>query len=159
MRALAAILAVTVGAGVAHADTDYFQHSNDGSTIRIKRDKSRTTSQKLLIGGLLVGAAASIGVAVHFHLDSRDAADEVSANDRLTGETWTPALQDTYDRAGTSGTYAIVGYVVGALFLGGSVVAAWKTQPDQEQIEIDNHGRASITPIKGGILMARAWSW
>ncbi len=150
MRTAAALVAVTLAAGVAHADTpDYFAKPNEGSTIKVKRTKSRTTNQRLLIGGLLAGAALGIGVGVYYHLDSRDAANAVSANDDLTGETWTPELQATYDRAGTSGTIAIVGYAIGAAFLGGTIVAAWKTQPGEEQL--------AVTPRRVSVAWGRSW--
>jgi len=163
MRALAAILVVTLGAGAARAgEPDYFKNANDGSAIKLRREKSRTPAQKLAIGGLLLGAAISIGVGVYYNLDSREAANEVSANDDLTGETWTPALQDTYDRAGDSGTIAMVGYALGAMFLGGAIFAAWQTQPGEEQVTIvlaPRRAGATVTPMVGGAMVNGAWSW
>lgn len=158
MRALATFLVLCLGAGVARADgQDYFgDHANDGSQIKLKRERSRTTSQKLLIGGLLVGATAAIGFGAYYHLDSRDAAKEVSSNGDLTGETWTAEHQATYDRAGSSGTLAIVGYVVGAAFLGGVIAAAWQTRPVEEEVLVTGLG---VAPVHGGAMVGGAWSW
>lgn len=162
MRALAAILVLTLGAGSARAEEpDYFDRNpNEGSTIRVRREKSRTLGQKLLIGGLLVGAAASLGAGAYYNLDSRDAANEVSSNDDLTGETWTAEHQATYDRAGTSGTKAIVGYALGGGFVAGAIIAAWLTQPGDEEVAVGARAaRAVVAPVAGGALLGGAWSW
>ncbi len=158
MRALATFLVLSLGAGVARADgQDYFgEHANDGSQLKLKRQRSRTPSQKLLIGGLLVGAAAAIGFGAYYHLDSRDAANEVSSNGDLTGETWTAAHQATYDRADVSGTRAIVCYVVGAALLGGVIAAAWHSQPVEEEVLVT---RIGVAPVHGGAVVGGAWSW
>ncbi|MCA9676084.1 MAG: hypothetical protein H6709_19975 [Kofleriaceae bacterium] len=139
---------------------DYFG-KRDTTSVTYRRAKPRTLNQRLTIGGLAAGAVLSLGVGVYFHLDSRDAADEVSADHGVVG-TWTDARQATYDRAGSSGTKAIVGYVLAALFTGGTIAATVMTHPGDEEVVLTPGARAArplVTPVAGGAVVGGAWSW
>jgi hypothetical protein len=142
-RLLSAFLALALVATPAAADTDYFAKQPPSSSVKVRRSKSRTNAQAAAIWGLVGGGLVLGGTGAWFHLDSRDAADEVSANDpRLIG-TWTPELQSTYDRAGSSGDKAIVFYSAGALELAGALVVAILTHPGDEEVVI-TPGQASL---------------
>jgi len=156
-RCSTVLVTLTVLAGAARADTDYFAQPAP-STIKVRQTRSRTTSQHLMIGGLAGAGAVAGGLGLWFHLDSREAADAVSADDpRLIG-TWTPDRQESYDRAESSGSKAIIFYGVGGLCLVGAVVAAVLTQPGEEEIEVGPR-HASIAPVPGGAVVGGAWRW
>lgn len=127
------VLALVIAASApASADTDYFAKPNQSSAVMVRHQKSRTLGEKLTIGGLLVGAAITGGLGLHWHLASRDAANAVSAShDRIVG-VWTDDKQTTYDRAGSAGTEAIVGYSLAGACIAGAIVAAVLTSPGYE---------------------------
>src|SRR5262245_60372147 len=55
---------------------DYF-HQGGGGQVVVRRDLSRTRNQKLLIYGLVGGAAAFGLLGAYFHYDSKQIADEL----------------------------------------------------------------------------------
>jgi hypothetical protein len=149
------------GPGWARADTDYFQGGAAPTAIKYKKTRSRTLGQRLTIAGLGVAGLAAGGLGLHFHLDSRDAAEELSSDDDVVG-TWTADRQALHDRAGASGTKAIIGYSVGALLLGGAVVALWRSEPGEDEVVLAPGGRAAVpvvAPVPGGAVVGGAWSW
>jgi hypothetical protein len=99
--------------------------------------------------GVLVG-----GLGVYFNLDSKSAADEVSAHGAATLP-WTPQRQATYDRAHDSGVKAEVFYGVGGALLIGAFVGLIATQPKSETTVIRPHVEAG----PGGAMLGGSWSW
>src|SRR4051812_41440858 len=97
-RMLRVLVAAAVVAGTltpAVADTppsqiNYF-HQGTGTTINVRRDRSRTRSQKALIYGLAGGAAVIALAGVYFHYDSKRIADDLSA-DSPQNQRWPPEL-------------------------------------------------------------------
>jgi hypothetical protein len=157
--ALVAAAGVAVAAVPARADTDYFGAKPAPTEIKYRKARSRTAGQKLTIGGLAAGGVLAGAVGLYFHLDSRDAADELSADAEIVG-TWTADRQATYDRAGSSGIKAIVGYSVGALLLGGAVVALWKTEPGEDEVVLTTRRAApTLEPVAGGAVVGGVWPW
>lgn len=122
------------------------------------RSKKNLVTLAILGGaGLLTGA-----VGAYFHLDARSAADEVAA-DGYTGEVWTAAHQDAYDRARRSSTVAGVLYGVGGALLLATAITYIVTEPKAETIVI--HPRANpktsalIAPTRGGAILGGTWSF
>lgn len=99
--------------------------------IVIQTPGERTGRQIALAAGLAGGAALLGGIGLYFHLDSKSASDELSA-DRATNQAWSPALQDTYDRAHRSRVAAGVFYGVGGALVVASVVTLILTEPKTE---------------------------
>jgi hypothetical protein len=129
---------------------------------RIVRPGDRTLRQELTIYGLLGGAAVALGAGAWFHLDSRDAAREVSRRNDRGIETWTPAHQAVHDRAGTSGVKAIVGYSLAAALAAGALVAWVWTEPADEVLVLRPRqaARPTLAPAAGGgLVVGGAWSW
>jgi hypothetical protein len=134
---------------------DYFAAKPHGA-IRIRRKRERCRADRMLIGGLLAGAAVTTGAGVYFHLDSRAAAEELSAK-RLTNLRWSEELAETYDRGQRSGTLARVSYgLAGALAIG-TLVAVWLTDPGEEVVEL--RVRASATVTDDGASVGAAWQF
>ncbi len=160
-RVLASLVAVSALAGAVHADTDYFTGTPDPRSVTVLAVPPRTGTQRLLIGGLALGAAAMIGVGVAFNLDSRSAADEVSAT-RFTNRVWTQEAQDTYDRAGRSGLIAGLFYGAGGLLLVGTMVAYWRTSPTPREVQLRPGSPAPtaiLAPTRGGAIVGAGWSF
>ena len=148
MRTL--VLAIVLGmAAPAHAGNDYFAKPNDSSKVTVVHGRSRTTRQRLLLAGLVLGAAATGGLGLYFNLQSRDAASSLSeTHGRLVG-TWTPALQDTYDRAKTDGDLAIAGYALAGALFAGSMVAVYFTDPGRASTQL----APTAALVKGGAVV------
>lgn len=135
---------------VARADKD----------IVIEIPGERTMEQKILVGSLAGAGALAGAIGAYFHLDSRDAANEVSS-DTYTGHAWTAEDESLVDRADRSRTRAIVGYSVGGALLIGAIVAFIVTDPPSETAVIRPHGRGSVmvTPTEGGAVAFGTWSF
>ncbi len=154
-------LGVVLASVPAGADTNYFGGGGDPTEVKYRRPKSRTLGQQLTIAGFTAGGLLAGGVGVYFHLDSRDAASELSSDGRVMGA-WTADRQAQFDRAGSSGTKAIIGYSVGAVLLGAAVVALWRSVPGDEEVAIEPARKAAvpvIAPVAGGAVVGGAWSW
>jgi hypothetical protein len=162
--ASAAFLALALALpGVSAADTDFFTAKPQGQAIKVTEARSRTSGQRLLIGGLIGGAVLCAGAGLYFHLDSRSASNEVSRVDQ-SNEVWTRDRQDTYDRAHRSRTGAIVGYAGGGAILIAAAVVLIVTDPGTE---VKDTGIAKVaggklqglalSPLEGGALMEAAW--
>jgi hypothetical protein len=153
----AALIIAATSSSARAGDVDYFETGGKPPTVvTVTQARPRTTGARLLIGGLIAGMAASLGVGVYYNLDSRSAANDVSAR-TPTGKSWTPALQATYDRAGSSGTKAEIGYGLAGAFAIGVVIAMWQTDPGEEQIDLAPH--ASVVPTPGGAIVGAAWGF
>jgi hypothetical protein len=113
------------------------------------------TSKNIAIVATIAGAGLVIGGAgVYYNLDSRSAADEVSAH-RETSLPWTAQRQATYDRAHDSGVKAEVFYGVGGALLIGAAVAWIVTEPKDETTVI--HPHIEVEP--GGATFGGTWSF
>ncbi len=147
-RAVAAVVVVACSAQVAAA-----------KDIVIETPGERTSQQKALVGGL-AGAGVLLGaLGVYFHLDSRDASDEVTA-DGFTGRSWTPDKQDAVDRAERSRTLAAVGYGVGGALLIGAVISLIVTEPKSEITVIRPRAAVpTVSPTQGGAVFGGTWSF
>lgn len=128
--------------------------------IVIEIPGERTLEQKLLVGGIAGAGALASALGAYFHLDSRDAANEVSS-DTYTGHAWTSEDVALVDRADRSRTRAIVGYSIGGTLLVGAIVAFILTDPPSETAVIRPHGRgsATIAPTEGGAMAFGTWSF
>jgi hypothetical protein len=135
MRTLVIALVLAL-ATPARADTDYFAKHTDATKVTVQHRRARTTNARLLIGGLVLGAAATGGLGVYFNLQSRDVANQLSAvHSKIVG-VWTPALQATYDRGQRDGSLAIAGYALAGAFLAGTIVAIIWTNPGSETTQL-----------------------
>lgn len=125
-------------------------------TIEVPGERSR--DNKLLVGGLAAGGALVTALAVYWHLDSRDASDEVSAGEP-TGKAWTDEQVGLVDRADRSRTRAIVAYSLGGAILIGTIVTYIVTAPKSEITVI--HTGVAIAPVEhgNGGMVTRMWSF
>jgi len=139
------------------APIDYF-HQGGGTTINIRRDRSRTGRQKALIYGLAGGAAVFALTGVYFHYDSKRIADDLSA-DSPQNQRWSPALDDKYDRGQLDGKLAIASYIVSAGLLAATIVVVLKTDPGTEVEAVGTHRTAGIGLVPGGAVVGARWSW
>jgi hypothetical protein len=138
---------------------DYFRPGNDTGAVTMRREKSRTPQQRWLIAGLVGGTALTTGLGILFHLDSRAAANRVSA-DTPTETRWSPADADDYERAGRSGAIAIAAYSIGALLAAAAVVVVIRTEPGTEEVDL-RKPRAFVapTPDRSGGVVGAGWSF
>lgn len=134
-------------------------HADD--TITIVTPGERTTENKLLVGGLVAGAAVVTGLGLYFHLDGKSASDEVSS-DVFGGEEWTADDAALFDQAESSRTKAIVAYSVGGALLIGAIVALIVTEPPSETTVLRPRAvRAvpTVAPAAGGAVLGGMWSF
>jgi hypothetical protein len=136
---------------------DYFANPGDQDTIKFRQGKSRTRSQKLLIGGLGAGAAVAAGIGVYLHLDSRRIANELSA-DTAQNLRWSDELADKYDRGQLEGKLAIGSYVVAGGLIAAMIVVVLTTDPGSELVEVPAR-RVSTTIVPGGATVDATWAW
>jgi hypothetical protein len=115
--------------------------------ITIEIPGERTRDNKLLLAGLGAAAVLVSGLGVYWHLDSRDASDEVSS-DELTGKAWTETQVALVDRADRSRTRAIVAYSLGGALLIGTLVTYIVTEPESTTSVI--HTGVAIAPAEHG---------
>ncbi len=131
-----------------------------GKDVVIVSYPERSKTNIATIVGLAAGGAIIGAVGFYFHMDSRSASDEVSAH-RFTGEPWSAAHQDTYDRAHSSAVAAGVLYGVGGGLLLASAIVYMATEPKAETMVIHPHSgsqaRALIAPTNGGAMIGGAW--
>jgi len=160
LRVTVATLAVLHGfVAPAAAQTpttpDYFQGTQTNA-VRIRKDRPRTRSQRLLVGGLLGGAALFTGAGLYLHYDSHQIAKALSAT-RPKNVRWSGDLADRYARGQTRGTLAIASYGVGVALVAAAVVVWIKSDPGSETVEISRP--LTIAPLPGGIAMEATWCW
>jgi hypothetical protein len=125
-------------------------------TIEVPGERSR--DNKLLVGGLAAGGVLVSALAVYWHLDSRDASNEVSA-DEPTGKAWTDEQLGLVDRADRSRTRAIVAYSLGGAILIGTIVTYIITAPKSETTVI--HTGVAVGPVEhgNGGMVTKLWSF
>jgi hypothetical protein len=123
--------------------------------IKVVTPGERSRNNKLMIGGTF-GAAVIVGaIGGYFHLDSRDASNQVSSS-IPTGKPWTPARAELVDRAESSRSAAIVAYSVGGAIVVGAIVAYIMTEPKSETSVIRT---TAIAPTDGGAVVTTGWSF
>ena len=120
------------------------------------RSKSNITLLAVMGGsGLLVAA-----IGAYFHFDARDATNAVEAS-TFTGEPWTPARQDDFERAERSSTLAGVFYGIGGGLLLATAITYIATEPKSEKIIIHPHttpkASALVAPTRGGAMVGGMW--
>ena len=143
---------------------DYFP-APTGKDIVLEIPGERSTQNIALCAGVAGGGALLVGLGVYYNLDSRSAADAVSAHE-ATGRAWTAADQSDLTRAHDSGVKAGILYGVGGAMVIGAVVTWIVTEPKTEKRIIHPHGTGkaappavSLAPTPGGALVAGRWSF
>ncbi len=151
---------------VAQDQPDYFGKRGVPADVSFRQAKPRTRKQHIILASLFGGAVLFSGVGLYFHLDSRDASNEVSLAGGTPSATYDQGVADVRDRAFRSRALAIVGYSIGGAFLVATFVAMAMTQPGDEIVTIDNAPKApaktipvSIAPTRGGAIVGKAWSF
>jgi hypothetical protein len=114
----------------------------------------RTTKNIAILASIAGAGVLFGGVGVYYNLDSRSAANDVSAH-RPMSVPWTSDRQATYDRAHDSAIKAGIFYGVGGALLVGAAVALIVTQPKDETTII--HPHLEVGP--GGATLGGTWSF
>ncbi len=139
------------------ADRPIAKPSTRSRELVIEVPGERSLNNRLVVGGLLAAGLIGSTLGVYWHLDSRDAADAVSA-DEFTGRTWTPEQVALVDRADRSKTRAIVAYSIGGAFLIGAIATFIATEPKSETAII--HTGVVVTPTEhGGTVVGKLWTF
>lgn len=126
--------------------------------IQVEIPGERSRNNKILVAGIGAAGLLASALGVYWHLDSRDASNEVSA-DYFTGKAWTEDKIDLVDRAERSKTRATVAYSIGGALIVGAIVTWIVTAPESE-ITVIRPGGVSITPTHdGGGMVTRMWSF
>jgi len=133
-----------------------------GKDIVVESRDDRPTSNLVLLGALGGGVAVLGGIGVYFNLDSKSAADKVSAH-KFTGQAWTSEQQADYDRSKSSAVLTGVFYGIGGALLLGTIITFIVTEPKAETIIIHPHAAskptALVAPTDGGALVGGRWSF
>lgn len=158
--AIAGVLAVGVP-GVARAqvvperDTPVLRPAPRREIV-VEVPGERSTENKLLCGGLAAAGVVAGALGLYWHLDSRDAADAVAA-DEFTGRPWSADEIALVERADRSKTRAQIGYGLGGALLVAAVVTFIVTDPPSERSVIRTG--AIVAPTPGGAIVGRSWSF
>ncbi|MBA3458199.1 MAG: hypothetical protein H0T42_34275 [Deltaproteobacteria bacterium] len=126
--------------------------------IVIETPGERSTANKAALGGLLGAGLIVGGLGVFWHLDSRSAADDVSAS-KFTGEAWTAEDRAVADRGDRSKTRATIAYGIGGALLVGAAIAFILTDPPSETVVITPRGTPTVAPTEGGAVLGGMWSF
>lgn len=127
--------------------------------IVIETPGERSTATKAALGGLLGAGLIAGGLGAFWHLDSRSAADDLSAG-KFTGQAWTADDIAKADRADRSKTRATVAYGIGGALLLGAAIAFILTDPPSETVVITpSRGTPTVAPTEGGAVLGGMWSF
>ncbi len=162
MRCIAALLlaslAVSVAPGRAAAQQDYFtEQTTKPLTYRV--DGQRSPKNKLVLSGMAAGTLLFGGLGLYFHLESRDAANDVTAfAGEPTNLIYTPGLDQRRIDADTNKTRATVLYGLGGAALITTIVTYIVTSPPDELREYESSGDSRVAtpyvvPVEGGAMM------
>ena len=138
----------------APGDSPVLRTSLRHKDIVVTTPGDRSTKNIAILASVAGAAALFGGIGLYWNLDSKSAADEVSAH-RLLSTPWTPERQATYDRAHDSGVKAGVFYGVGGALLLGAIVGLIVTTPSPETTVI--HPHVAVGP--DGASIGGSWSW
>lgn len=122
--------------------------------IVVTSTPERSAKNVAILASLAGAAAVFGGLGVYYNLDSKSAADDVSAHQPMSVP-WTPDRQATYDRAHDSAVKAEIFYSVGGALLISAAVALIITQPKAETTVI--HPHVAVGP--GGAVLGGSWSF
>ena len=125
--------------------------------ITVEIPGERSQNNKILVASLGAASVIAGALGVYWHLDSRDASDQVSA-DTFTGEAWTDDKIDLVDRADRSKTRATIAYSIGGALLVGTIVTWIVTAPESETAIIRTGG-LGVAPTQDGGMVTRMWSF
>jgi len=125
--------------------------------IRIEVPGERSNNNKILVGSLAAAGVIASALGVYWHLDSRDASNEVDA-DEFTGKAWTEERIGLVDRAERSKTRAIVAYSLGGAILIGAI-ATWIVTAPKSETAIIRTGGLFVAPTEDGGMVSRMWSF
>lgn len=127
--------------------------------IVIETPGERSPANKALLVGLAGAGVLAGGLGLYWHLDSRSAADEVSAS-VFTGEAWTSEDVASVEQAERARTRAAVAYGIGGAFVVGALVALIVTEPAPERTVIrPRSATPTVAPTEGGALVGGRWSF
>jgi hypothetical protein len=127
--------------------------------IVVETPGERTLTNKLVVGGILATGLAVGGLGVYWHLDSRAAADEVSA-EGPTGKAWSPSDIDLVDRADRSRSRATIAYGIGGAIVIAGIITFIATEPASETTVIRARQIIPrISPVPGGAIVGSGWSF
>ena len=138
----------------APGDSPALRTSMRHKDIVVTTPGERSAKNIAILAGIAGAGALFGGIGVYFNLDSKSAADEVSAN-RPMSVPWTAERQATYDRAHDSGVKAEVFYGIGGALVLGAVVGLIVTAPKSETTVI--HPHVAVGPE--GASIGGSWSW
>jgi hypothetical protein len=133
----------------------------DNADIVVTTPGERTTKNKVQVGAV-AGAGVLVGaIGLYFHLDSRSASADVSA-DTPTHLPWTPERRAAADRASSSATKATVAYGFGGALVVGALIWFFVTDPKDETTVIHPHSAPAATPTiepapGGGAMLGGMW--
>jgi hypothetical protein len=126
--------------------------------IQVEIPGERSKNNKILVASLGAAGVIASALGVYWHLDSRDASKEVSA-DYFTGEAWTDEKVDLVDRADRSKTRATIAYSLGGALIVGAI-ATWILTAPESQTTIIRTGGVAVTPTHdGGGMVTGMWSF
>lgn len=127
--------------------------------IVVKSRPDRPTKSVIVLAAAAGVSVIVGGVGVYYHLDSRDASNEINAH-KHTGVAWTAEKQDTYDRAHSSAVAAGVFYGIGGALLIGTAIAYMITEPAEETTILHPHTSTPVVaPTQGGAIVGGMWSF
>ncbi len=148
------MVAALLSARSAVADPDVFNPHPIGRDIVVRDTGERSQKNVITLAAVAAGGALVGGIGVYYHLDSRDAANAVSA-DSPTNLAWGAKQQADYDRADSSKLKAEIFYGVGGALLIGAIVGYIVTAPEETTTVIHPH----MAPTQGGAILGAGWSF
>jgi hypothetical protein len=126
--------------------------------IEVEVPGERSQNNKILLASIGAAGVIASALGVYWHLDSRDASKDVSA-DYFTGEAWTEDKIDIVDRAERSKTRATIAYSIGGALIVGAI-ATWILTAPESETTIIRTGGVVVTPTHdGGGIVTRMWSF
>ncbi|MBA3500012.1 MAG: hypothetical protein M4D80_33980 [Myxococcota bacterium] len=126
--------------------------------IEVEIPGERSQNNKILIASIGAAGVIATALGVYWHLDSRDASKEVTA-DYFTGEAWSDEKVGLVDRAERSKSRATIAYSLGGALVVGAI-ATWIFTAPKSETAVIRTGGVAITPTHdGGGMVTRMWSF